>query len=187
MFKSEVAKRVLAVKRMLAPLAVAAVFVLAGVLCQHTRAEAGTVNLTLPYLYTDGLMVTYCMVSNLNPDNTTSDNSTTATFKVMTKETGGAAQTAHSIASQYAPMSGFTRMLYFSKNSIYNRNGTVVASLSDELPSGTITAYSGVLTITSSTATCKTIVMSCLQTQSGVVEKRFVGYTCDDGTNLVGY
>lgn len=170
------------VKMSMASLALVAALISAGTLW------AGTVNITLPYLYTDGNMITYCLISNLTKsDNTTTDNSTTTTFKVMTTETGGAAQTSHTIASQYAPIAGVTRMLTFSKTSIYNRGGTQVVSLSDELPSGTLTAYTGMLTITSSTATCKTITMTCLQTQAGITEKRFAGYTCDDGTNVLAY
>lgn len=178
------------VKRVFAPLALAAVFILAGVL-YYTNTEAGTVTINLPYLHTSNSMVTYCMVSNTNfdnatrTDNTTSD--TTATFKVMATERGAASQTTHTFPAAYTPRSGVMQMYSFRQNAIYNGTGAQVVSLSDEFPANVLNAYSGKMTITSSTASCQTITLACMQATTDMSGKRYVGYTCSDGTNILSY
>ncbi|MEO5359734.1 MAG: hypothetical protein H7843_04730 [Nitrospirota bacterium] len=162
---------------------------------------AGTVNFTLPYLHSNNGLTTYCMVSNMNPststDNTTSD--TTATFKVMATEKGAPAQTVHTIPTEFTPKSGTMRMFVFRQNAIYNGSGTKILSFSDEISTddgnyrsggNNMQAYSGMLSVTSSTATCQTITMACMQSNYGDgygAGKRFAGYTCSDGTNLLAY
>ncbi|MCG6553112.1 MAG: hypothetical protein L7F77_12370 [Candidatus Magnetominusculus sp. LBB02] len=179
---------------------VSALFVLAAVLIMTGVVWAGTANFTMPFLSTSNSTPTYCVVSNFNKgDNSTNDNSsdTTVTFKVMATDKGGSSQTAYSIPAQYTPKSGYVRVLSFIKTGIYTDNGQLAVDLSGDLgttSSGSNKAskptlmYTGSLAVTSTTATCKTISMSCVQGSSeGNGKRTIIGYTCDDGTNLLSY
>ncbi|MBF0515778.1 MAG: hypothetical protein HQK97_01500 [Nitrospirae bacterium] len=172
-------------KRALASLTLVTVLVLSGLVW------AGTASFTLPYLHSSSGLTTYCMVSNLNPgtstDNTTSD--TTGSFQVMATEKGGPTQAAHSIPASFTPKSGTMRFFVFRQNAIYNGAGAQVVSFSDEIPNGGVNGYAGILSFTSSTATCKTISIACMQsnTGDGSSGKRFANSVCNDGTNTISY
>ncbi len=184
----------------MASLALAAVLVSGGVFLLSTQTEAGTASYTMPFLTSHGNVPTYCVISNLNKgDNSTvSDNSTsdtTATFAVMATEKGGSSQTAKAIPTKYTPKSGFVRVLTFKGKGIYAGNDFIV-DLSGELAKNSLKdddvknpmIYTGVLAVTSSTATCKTITISCMQGNPDGGGKRLIGgFFCDDGTNLVAY